>query len=76
MPVTVSGAHSLDEMFLRLDSTAKRRVKTKLVEKAYQLRDLARKMAPRDHGNLEEAIKVRGDEAARDSLGRFARVEV
>lgn len=76
MPVTVAGLVSVEEMFMRMDTTARRRIKHKLVQKAYQLRDIARKMAPRDHGNLEEAIQVRGDEAARDDLGRFKRVEV
>lgn len=76
MPVTVSGLMSVEDMFLRMDTTAKKRVKAKLIQKAYQLRDLARKMAPRDHGNLEEAIKVRGEGIARDEGGRFARVEV
>jgi hypothetical protein len=77
MPVTVAGLFSVEEMFMRMDSTAKKRAKNKLVEKAYQLRDLARKMAPRDEGNLESAIQVRGDETgARDELGRFTRIEV
>ncbi len=76
MPVTVAGLVSVEQMFLRLDMTTKKRAKRKLVEKAYQLRDLARRMAPRDEGNLEEAINVRGDENIRDELGRFARVEV
>jgi CO dehydrogenase/acetyl-CoA synthase gamma subunit (corrinoid Fe-S protein) len=77
MAVTVEGIVDTQEIFLRLDMNGKRRVKQSLIEKAYEIRDLARKMAPRDEGFLEDAIKVRGDEAmARDELGRFARVEV
>jgi len=42
-------------------------------KEAKKMRDLARKFAPLDHGNLEEAIKVRELGGGRDSLGRFKR---
>jgi hypothetical protein len=78
MGAKVSGIINTEEMLLRLDSTAKRRVVKVLVKRAEQIRDLARKMAPVDEGNLEEAIKLRGDAVGRtrDEFGRFQRTEV
>lgn len=77
MPVTIVGTLSVEQMLLRLDSTAKKRVKLELVRKAYQLAALAKKMAPRDEGNLEDAIGVRGDDVgARGDDGRFLRQNV
>lgn len=78
MPVTVEGVLSTEEMLLRLDTTAKKRVRRSLIKKAHRIRDLAERMAPVDEGNLEASIKVRGDEEGRerDELGRFMRTEV
>lgn len=38
---------------------------------AVEVRDLARKMAPVDEGNLEKAIKIRNQGAERNSKGQF-----
>jgi hypothetical protein len=77
MPVKIEGLVSAGQMFIRLDTTAKRRVMNVLIRRAYRIRDTARKMAPEEHGNLEAAIKVRGDGGReRDAFGRFQRSEV
>lgn len=78
MSVTVDGLYSLEEMFLTLDTTTKKRVKSVLIKEALAVQALAIKMAPIDHGNLEKAILVRGAElgATRNELGQFSRVEV
>ncbi len=79
MGVKVTGVTSTEEMLLRLDSTARRRVLRELIARGKELRDLAIKMAPIDHGNMEKAIKMRPEEGAgqaRDDLGRFTRTEV
>lgn len=77
MPVKIEGVVSAEQLFVRLDTTAKKRVMSVLIKRAYQIRDTARKMAPVDEGNLEAAIKVRGDTGReRDAFGRFQRSEV
>jgi hypothetical protein len=78
MPTKVQGVINTEEMLLRLDTTVKKRVVKVLVKRAEMIRDTARKMAPVDEGNLEEAIKLRGDAIGRtrDEFGRFQRTEV
>ena len=78
MGVRINGTLGVKNMLLRLDTTAKRRVLRELYAQAYRTRDLARKYAPRDVGNLEEAIKVRPEQQGtlRDVGGRFARQEI
>ena len=78
MGVKVSGTIGVGQMLLRLDTTAKRRVLRELYAQAYRTRDLARRFAPHDLGNLEEAIKVRPEQQGplRDGAGRFARQEI
>lgn len=73
MPVTVDGVISTEEMLLRLDTTAKKRVTSALSKRALMLQAMAIKMAPVDEGNLERAIKTRGTEGtrSRDDAGRF-----
>lgn len=81
MPLKVSGIIDTEQMLINIDTTAKKRVRAALIRRALSIRDRARKYAPRDvgaaGGDLEKAIKVRGDGAReRDDLGRFTRVEV
>lgn len=78
MGVKVEGIISVEQMLLNLDTTGRKRVLKKLYAQALAVRDLARKFAPREFGNLEEAIKVRPDElgVARDAMGRFTRQEI
>jgi hypothetical protein len=77
MGVKVSGIIDTQTMLLNVDTTAKKRVRSMLIRRAYNIQDMARKMAPIDTGDLEKAIKVIGDgPASRDTLGRFTRVEI
>lgn len=78
MPVTIEGVVDTESLIANIDTKTKRRVVRKLIDEAHKIADLAKKMAPRDHANLEEAIKVRPDspERTRDELGRFVRTEV
>lgn len=78
MGVKVTGLLDTEEMVMRIDTTAKRRVVKALIDKGKELQAMAIKMAPVDEGNLEEAIKLRPEtaERARDEMGRFSRVEV
>jgi hypothetical protein len=77
MPLKVTGIIDTQTMLLNVDTTAKKRVRAMLIRRAYNIRDMARKMAPVDTGDLEKGIKIAGDvSGARDALGRFSRVEV
>lgn len=77
MGVTVQGVVETENMFVRVDANTKKRVTSKLVAAAHEVQDLAKRMAPRDHANLEEAIKVdEGVAGARDEMGRFTKREI
>lgn len=78
MPVTVEGAINTEEMLLRLDTTAKKRVTFALSKRALMLQAMAIKMAPVDEHNLEKAIKTRGTDSmrARDDSGRFQKRQI
>lgn len=79
MGVEVVGMLGTEEMLMTVENTTKRRIVKKLIEAGDQLRKTAIMMAPRDEGNLEEAIKMRpepGSQRERDDSGRFMRTEV
>ena len=75
MGVKVTGLKEAGEMIYRLDTNTRRRVVRELFRKAVQIQQLAIKMAPRDYGGLEKAIKVRPESMGRErnALGQFAR---
>lgn len=79
MGLQIEGLVSVEQMILNLDTTGRKRVVKGLYVQAIKLRDLARKFAPEDRGNLEKAINVFPAElegAIRDERGRFARQEI
>ena len=80
MGVTVQGLIGAEDMLLMLDTTVKRRVVRKLIEKGKELKNLAIRMAPVDDANLEKAIKMRPEGIdggrERDETGRFIRTEI
>ena len=78
MGVKVTGLKETGEMIYRLDTNTRRRVVRELFRKATQIQQLAIKMAPRDYGGLEQAIKVRPESMGRErnALGQFAKTEV
>lgn len=80
MGITVSGIVNTEVMLAELGMTARRRVTSKLHQKALEIQKLARQMAPVDDMNLEKAIKVFPESnpsvRVRDALGRFTRVDI
>lgn len=78
MGMKVTGADSTEGMLRRLDSTGRRRVVRELWIQGKRLQKLAIRMAPRDEGNLENAIRMEPDspERVRDAGGRFVRTEI
>jgi len=78
MPVKVEGIISAENMLLRLDSTAKKRVVSVLIKRALEIRNMARKMAPIDDGDLEKAIKTRGTDGGRErsDTGQFLKTRI
>lgn len=80
MSITVSGIINTQVMLAELGVTARRRVTAKLHQKALQIQNLAKQMAPIDDGNLEKAIKVFPESTpatrVRNALGQFARVDI
>lgn len=62
MSFKVTGLFDVEEMLLEFDLKTRHQTNQMMHDKAIELRDLARDMAPIDEGNLEEAIKVDPDE--------------
>lgn len=81
MGVKVQGLLGAEDMLLQVESTGRKRVVRKLIREGEKIMHVARKMAPRDFGNLEHAIKMTPDPETytgreRDDGGRFTRTEV
>ncbi|WKZ86342.1 hypothetical protein N5B55_05150 [Ralstonia pickettii] len=76
MGIEVSGVERLRMVLEQAGERAVRGVFKQMVTEAEGVRDLARKFAPVDEGNLEQAIKVQVEGGGRDERGRFARKSV
>jgi len=76
MAITVEGIDELKYLLQQSGDKAVRGVLNQMRQEAKDIQELAIKMAPLDHGNLEEAIKVRDNAGGRTSLGQFARKTV
>lgn len=79
MGVKVTGMIETELMLAEVGTTAKRRVTSKLYDKALEIAELAKKMAPLDDANLEKAIKVFPEQKpgrTRNALGQFVRTEI
>lgn len=78
MTLKVEGVVAVEQMLLNIDREGGRRLVNELYKHAIRTRDLARKFAPIDDGNLEQAIKVSPEQVGplRDARGRFMRTEV
>jgi hypothetical protein len=78
--VKVQGIIDIEEMFLVVDTTTRRRVVKSLFKAGQQIQTIAKAMAPLDEGNLEAAIKMHpqsGDFRERDEeTGRFTKTIV
>lgn len=77
MGAYIEGIDEFSQMILGVEVNTRRRVGANMVKKAEELQELARKMAPREFGNLEEAIQINGDgKQVRDEAGRFGKIQV
>lgn len=88
MGVKIQGMLDVQGMLMRMDTTTKKRVVLKLIQKGKELKELAIRMAPVDEGNLEHAIKMTPEEGGHGSTrlrsdgsdgkrkGTFLRTEV
>jgi len=70
MTVTVTGIDELRYLLEQGGQKAVRGVINQMRKESEAIQKLAQEMAPIDHGNLEEAIKVR-EVGGRNSMGRF-----
>lgn len=73
MGMEVEGVEKLQFLLTQLGDKATDGVVDQMKKEAFAMRDLARKFAPLDHGNLEEAIKVETLGGGRGANGRFVR---
>lgn len=79
MGLKVENLLGVEEMLLLVETDTKRRVVKSLFKAGRKIQQMAIKMAPIDHGNLEKAIKMLPAESGgreRDELGRFTKTEI
>jgi hypothetical protein len=76
MAVDVEGVEELLFLLKQGGEKAVRGAYQQMVQEGTQIRDLARKMAPVDEGDLESAIKIRSVGGGRNSKGQFAKKEI
>ena len=72
MGIKVTGLDELDYNLKQTGAKTVRGVSEQMRKEAEAIRDLARKFAPIDEGNLEDAIEM-AEEGGRDAMGRFTR---
>lgn len=73
MGMQLEGATELAILIRQGGERAKKGVFEQMKKEAVEIQRLARRMAPLDHGPLEESIKVAGLGGGRDESGRFVR---
>ena len=74
MGIEVTGIEELAVMLQQTGAKAQKGVSEQMKREAIKIRDLARKFAPVDYGNLEDAIQLGEDGGERDDFsGRFTR---
>lgn len=73
MGIDVIGLEEMEVLIRQSGEKAQRGVSAQMKREAEKIRDLARKFAPIDHGNLEEAIDMAEVESERGESGRFGR---
>lgn len=76
MGIKVSGIDELTFLLRQVGPKAQRGALDAMRDEAQDIVDLAKKYAPIDKGNLEEAIRFEEQGGGRDSAGRFARKEI
>lgn len=73
MGIEVVGLDTLEALIRQSGGRAEQGVVKQMKKEALAIRDLARKFAPLDHGNLEDAIDMEEQGGGRNELGRFTR---
>jgi hypothetical protein len=73
MGMTLEGADEAMALLYQTGHRVTRGVVGQMRSEAEAIQKLAKKYAPLDHGNLEDAIKVKTLGGGRDELGRFMR---
>lgn len=73
MSIEVFGLDALETMIRQGGARAQHGVVDQMRKEAENMRDLAKKFAPIDEGNLEDAIEMEERGGGRDDMGRFAR---
>jgi hypothetical protein len=73
MSIEVTGIDTLEYLIQQAGARAQKGVADQMKKEAIAIRDLARKFAPLDHGNLEAAINVSENSGGRNEYGQFMR---
>ncbi len=73
MPLDASAFEQVKLTLGRVASDAIKLSSKEVMKIGYEIQDLAKRMAPIDYGNLEQAIKIRGIGSLRDAGGRFTK---
>ena len=76
MGIVIKGTEELKFLLEQAGTTAMAGVLDQMRKEAKAIRDLAREMAPIDHGNLEEAIVTKDEGGGRGAGGRFQRKSI
>lgn len=76
MGMEIEGADELAILLTQSGGKAVKGVLDQMRKEAAKIQELAQKYAPIDHGNLEDAIKVRTQGGGRDESGRFGRKSI
>lgn len=73
MAIEIIGIDALEALIRQSGGRVEKGVVAQMKKEALAIRDLARKFAPLDHGNLEDAIDVEEEGGGRNEMGRFTR---
>lgn len=76
MGVEVNGVEKLLYLLSQGGTKAQKNAFRAMQKEGEEMADLARKMAPIDHGDLEKAIRTRSIGGGRNARGQFTRKEV
>ena len=73
MSIEVTGIDTLEYLIQQAGARAQTGVAAQMKKEAEKIRDLARKFAPLDEGNLEDAIEMSENSGGRNQYGQFMR---
>lgn len=73
MPLEIVGLDTLENLIRQTGGRAQDGIARQMKKEALKIQELAKKFAPVDYGNLEDAIEVDEEGGGRDDMGRFVR---